>query len=533
MAVIDALLALRAAASACAAAASSTGFSAEQAANGQAVMDMLSGIFVPRAAIMSGAALEPEAHLLTLLPSEIMTSILHRLDTFALFRFASTCRALYRHAPASIVAVTLQERAAIRGCSVAGPPEGAQGGVPYLLRREWQHTLLDRNPLAAGESSVFIDPSGRLLTCGTEGIDHDDPGPLSAWVLATADPDHEAEMRYLATPTVVPGLSDVSFRGIAASAHGCVAVCRDEGKVYSWGFAGGQLGQDEDHCSAEVDGLAGVRVRSVDLGCSSLSSVFAAVTEQGELYTWGSVLIEDGTEGQNGIGYPVDGQYVETPRQVIISGVCIRSVALGYGFSLILATDGRLFSCGQVLSGALGHGPAEPDVVRPKQIEALQGVRVCGMAAGFANSLALTSAGLVYSWGYAPGTGLGLTDYGARLLPTVVEALAGVRVSMVAAGGDHACAVSEDGELFTWGSDGRYGSLGHGDEAAQPAPRRVEALRGCRIAVVSTGEYHTLAAGEGGSVYGFGLSSRLGLGIVSHESQLTPVRIPNLKVWLG
>ena len=118
-------------------------------------------------------------------------------------------------------------------------------------------------------------------------------------------------------------------------------------------------------------------------------------------------------------------------------------------------------------------------------------------------------------------------------LPTLVGALASERVSMVAAGGNSSCAVTEDGALFTWASFADYGCLGHGDPKAQPTPRRVEALRGCRIATAALGAFHTLAAGEDGSVYGFGLSSRLGFGIVSHESQLTPKRIPNLKVWLG
>ena len=82
-----------------------------------------------------------------------------------------------------------------------------------------------------------------------------------------------------------------------------------------------------------------------------------------------------------------------------------------------------------------------------------------------------------------------------------------------------------------------YGCLGHGDHKSQLTPRRVEALRGCRIAKVAMGDCHTLTAAEDGSVYGFGLSSRLGLGNVSHNdvSQLMPKRIPNLKVcvaWL-
>ena len=239
----------------------------------------------------------------------------------------------------------------------------------------------------------------------------------------------------------------------------------------------------------------------------------------------------------SGIGYPAsvtDGEYaaneyVEVPRQVILSEVSVRSVALGCWFSLILADDGRLFSCGLAASGGLGHGGRRPNVVRPKQIEALQNVCVSCMAAGHSNAIAVTVGGRVYVWGDRAN----ISPRDNVLLPTLVEALVNERVSFVAAMCERSCAVTEDGELYTWGRDGGYGTLGHGDEEAQPTPRRVEALRGCRIATVAVGELHTLVASDDASVYGFGLSSRLGFGTVSHESQLTPRRIPNLKVWLG
>ena len=534
--ITDALLALHAAANACAAAATASGFSEEQAANGQAVVDQLRTLFRSRPTTATGTALESDAPLLTALPRDIVTTILHRLDTRALGRLAATCRALYRHAPPqheSVVAVALQERALHRG---AGP---AALGVPDLLRREWRHTLTNQPPLLAsvecqGEMSAFIDSDGRLLTCGTEGVDPDDP-VLSQWVNAVDDPDHEADRRVLVLPTVVPAMRDVRFRCVTSGADGCLAVS-SVGEVYSWGGEGGygHLGHDEPAGGTVVDGLAGVRVRSVGLGCSEASPVFAAVTENGLLYTWGSILYED-EGGPSGIGYPAsetDGKYVHMRRQVILSGVCVRSVALGYGVSLILADDGRLFSCGIDLDGSLGHGNAHEEVVRPKKIEALQGVRMCGVAVDYKNTLALTTDGRVYSWGFGPLTGHGML-MDTVLLPTLVEGLANERVSMVAAGGSHACAVTEAGALFTWGLAGRFGSLGHGDESSHLTPRRVEALRGCRIATAAMGDYHTLVADENGSVYGFGLSSRLGFGTASHESQLTPKRIPNLKLWLG
>jgi len=88
--ITDALLALHAAANACAVAASASGFSEEQAANGQAVVDQLRTIFWLRPTTATGTALESDAPLLSALPREILTAILHRLDTRALGRLAAT-----------------------------------------------------------------------------------------------------------------------------------------------------------------------------------------------------------------------------------------------------------------------------------------------------------------------------------------------------------------------------------------------------------------------------------------------------------
>jgi E3 ubiquitin-protein ligase HERC2 len=60
--------------------------------------------------------------------------------------------------------------------------------------------------------------------------------------------------------------------------------------------------------------------------------------------------------------------------------------------------------------------------------------------------------------------------------------------------------VGEDGELFSWGI-GRYGLLGHGETQDQSSPKRVETLRGVRIATVAVGKWHALALAEDGRVY--------------------------------
>jgi hypothetical protein len=79
-------------------------------------------------------------------------------------------------------------------------------------------------------------------------------------------------------------------------------------------------------------------------------------------------------------------------------------------------------------------------------------------AAGGSMSLFVDAAGWLLTCGDGAVTGHGGVR-GVALLPTVVTALAGVRVRSVAAGDDHSLALSWDGRVYSWGKNG-YGQLG-------------------------------------------------------------------------
>ena len=81
-----------------------------------------------------------------------------------------------------------------------------------------------------------------------------------------------------------------------------------------------------------------------------------------------------------------------------------------------------------------------------------------------------------------------------------IEALAGVRIWAVAAGGCHCLAVSDAGALYSWGYGGD-GRLGHGDEQCQLTPRRVEELTNVRVTAVAAGCGHSLAVSAAGKLY--------------------------------
>jgi hypothetical protein len=144
------------------------------------------------------------------------------------------------------------------------------------------------------------------------------------------------------------------------------------------------------------------------------------------------------------------------------------------------------------------------------------GIRIVQLSAGgglvrVAHSLLLTSTGRVLSFGRGDTGALGFGYSKAKQLPdvlrpTYIDALAGVRCVCVAAGELHSATVTSDGDVYTWG-DGFCGQLGHGDKRPGLTPRQVTlgGLEDEAIASISCGSRHTLAVTEDGEVFSWGL----------------------------
>jgi alpha-tubulin suppressor-like RCC1 family protein len=66
-------------------------------------------------------------------------------------------------------------------------------------------------------------------------------------------------------------------------------------------------------------------------------------------------------------------------------------------------------------------------------------------------------------------------------------------------------------EVYSWGSGTNY-QLGTGNEHIQKLPRKVDALHGSLIVLVSAAKFHSVAVTAQGVVYtwGFGRGGRLG-----------------------
>ncbi|OMP88588.1 BTB/POZ domain-containing protein 1 [Diplodia seriata] len=143
----------------------------------------------------------------------------------------------------------------------------------------------------------------------------------------------------------------------------------------------------------------------------------------------------------------------------------------------------------------------------------------------------------LYMCGHGPGGRVGTGDETTRFQFTCIEggALAKKKVIAVALGQNHSLALSDEGEIFSWGNNG-YGQLGYGlpktlkdEDPVQLLPRQIFGPLKKEIVVgVAASRIHSVAH-TSSSLYTFGKNEGQ-LGIVdsdarSLESQVTPRKV--------
>ncbi|XP_043702466.1 RCC1 and BTB domain-containing protein 1 [Telopea speciosissima] len=296
--------------------------------------------------------------------------------------------------------------------------------------------------------------------------------------------------------------------------------------IYVWGYNQcGQTGRKGKESQLRIPKClppelfgcpAGFNTRWLDIACGREHT--AAVASDGSLFTWGANdfgQLGDGTE---------EGR--KHPQKVkLLQSEFVKSVSCGAHCTAVIAepreNDGtistsRLWVWGQNQGSnypRLYWGAFTPNTI------------IRQVSCGTVHVVALSENGLLQAWGYNEygQLGRGFTCeglQGARVLNAYAkfldEAPELVKIIRVSCGEYHTAAISEIGDVYTWGL-GNMGQLGHcslqsGDK--ELLPRRVVALEGIMVKDIACGGVHTCAVTIKGTLYawGAGQAGQLGLG---------------------
>ena len=172
---------------------------------------------------------------------------------------------------------------------------------------------------------------------------------------------------------------------------------------------------------------------------------------------------------------------------------------------------GKVFAMGDNRYGELGTTAASSMQPTPIQVEGLDGVKIVQVAAGQHHVLALSDQGEVFSWGWGgssmPGSSVaggsvGALGHGDTQKQPVPKLVAGIaNVSHVACGSKHSIALDGQGDLYSWGL-GEQGRLGHGNNTDLLLPTRIENLPPMRL--VRCGDHFSGCVDQDGALYMWG-----------------------------
>ncbi|KAI8277949.1 Delta-1-pyrroline-5-carboxylate dehydrogenase [Colletotrichum sp. SAR 10_98] len=251
-------------------------------------------------------------------------------------------------------------------------------------------------------------------------------------------------------------------------------------------------------------------------------------------------VIGSGENSELGLGP----RHTQAPRPRLnrlldADSVGVVQVAVGGMHCVALTHDGKVLTWGVNDDGALGRVKStskseaeaeedEEDILdpfesTPEAVHFEEEIDVVQVAATNSAGFALTATGKVYGWGsFAGGDG----NFGflhekppktTERLPVLIPGLTDIKE--LAGGSDHILALTNDGNVFAWGS-GEQNELGRRILARRRfetlVPQRV-GLPKNKTAKIFAGSHHSFVLDTTGKVWGFGLNNFGQCGISTRE----------------
>jgi uncharacterized repeat protein (TIGR02543 family) len=336
--------------------------------------------------------------------------------------------------------------------------------------------------------------------------------------------------------TVIGTISDANYAG-GVTNQLRVAIA---GPAVAWGLGtSGQLGNGGlTNSSVPVASLnSGVLAGKTIISVAGGHTHSYALTSEGLVYAWGQNSL--GQLGNNGTAASLVPVLVYTNG--VLSGKKITALVSGENHALVLSADGKLFTWGWNGNLQLGNGTSVPYTNVPVAVDmtgVLAGKTVVALGTGNMHNEVVTSDGQLFTWGFGQcgqlGNG-GTTNSSVPVAVNMTGALSGKKVIAASGGWEHTVALTSDGLAFAWGYGGNA-QLGNGALTNSSVPVAVSTngmLAGKTLVAIGSGEFHCLAVSSDGQVYSWGPSPNGELGNGTNIQSSVPVAVSTNGVLFG
>jgi alpha-tubulin suppressor-like RCC1 family protein len=376
-------------------------------------------------------------------------------------------------------------------------------GNPYSISYSYKTMQAPRfQKLSTGEThSIGLNTNGQVYSWGSNEFGNIGNGTTSF------TPTH---------PTLISftGLQDGEIiRDVFAGQFHTFSVTSN-GRVYAWGLNDvGQLGDNSivNKLTPTLISFTGLQDGETIRNVVADESHSLAVTTTGRVYSWGrnsSGQLGDNTLVAKRIPTLISFtglQDGETIKNVAAGG---DSSFTGGGHSLAVTTIGRVYAWGKNNFGQLGDTTTVVKRI-PTLISFPDGVTIDNVTAGGEYSHAVTSTGQVYSWGYNNLGQLGDGTTENKSTPTLISFNglgSGETIRNVHIGTYHSLAVTTIGRVYSWGYN-YIGQLGDGTTENKSSPTLISFTGledGETVRDVFSGSAHSLAVTTNNRLYAWG-----------------------------
>jgi len=288
--------------------------------------------------------------------------------------------------------------------------------------------------------------------------------------------------RYTVMPNGLPVTEKISFTALGQLHSHFVT---ENSRVFSTGYNSyGQLGDGTStlrYLPVEITANFGLNQDETIIYLDCGMNFSFALTSEGRVFSWGYNNFGQLGDGSTSIKY--------TPNEItsqfgLSVGETIIMIKAGGNFSLALTSSGRIFSWGYNYEGQLGNGTSSASNPNPIPSEITlnfnlsEGETITFIEVGGASSYAMTSNNRIFAWGanyYGQlGTGTTTNSWIPLDITSNITVLPGESITTFKSGTAHVAVLMSSSRIYTFGYNG-YGALGDGTTTNRYSPIEITA----------------------------------------------------------